>query len=184
VPPGDTPSDEDNNTNGFVFDRYGPRVPAVVVSPLIPRNLIDHRRYDHASIPATLEACFGLPALTQRDANANNLMPLVSLASARTDALTMLPNPAASGIAGCGPASFRVKAPVAGGPITRGTDTFEGGNGPGLLYVALRMELQASSPASRTDIVSRFNGLKTRTDALAYLTHVSQVIGAKKQASS
>jgi hypothetical protein len=42
--------------------------------------------YDHASIPATLEACFGLKALTQRDANANNLTPLLSLSNPRGDA--------------------------------------------------------------------------------------------------
>ena len=35
---------------GFTFDQLGPRVPAVIVSPLIPRNVIDHRQYEHSSI--------------------------------------------------------------------------------------------------------------------------------------
>jgi phospholipase C len=46
-----------NNKYGFTFQQYGPRVPALVVSPLIPRNLIDHRVYDHAS--ATTLSTFG-----------------------------------------------------------------------------------------------------------------------------
>src|SRR2546426_10715794 len=59
------------------FQQCRGRVPAVAISPLIPRNLIDHRLYDHASIPATLQALFGLNAMTQRDARANNLTPLL-----------------------------------------------------------------------------------------------------------
>jgi phospholipase C len=89
---------EDNNQYGFTFGQYGVRVPALVISPLIPRNLIDHRVYDHSSIPATVEACFGLNALTQRDAHANNLTPLLSLSTARQDAPTELPAPAQSGV--------------------------------------------------------------------------------------
>jgi len=63
----------------------GPRVPAIVISPLIPKNLIDHRLCDHASIPATVEASFGLSHLTARDAGANHLDSLVTLAARRTD---------------------------------------------------------------------------------------------------
>jgi len=41
------------NQYGFTFERYGLRVPALIISPLIPRNLIDHRLYDHASVRHT-----------------------------------------------------------------------------------------------------------------------------------
>src|SRR5207245_6630087 len=71
--PGDTAPGSEHNQYGFTFERYGPRVPAVVISPLIPKNLIDHRLYDHASVPATLESLFGLTALTARDAKAARL---------------------------------------------------------------------------------------------------------------
>jgi phospholipase C len=56
----------DNNHNNFDFTQLGIRVPAVVISPLIPANLIDHRVYDHSSLLATVEDLFGLPTLTER----------------------------------------------------------------------------------------------------------------------
>jgi phospholipase C len=39
---------------GFEFDRYGFRVPAVVISPYVKPATIDHSFYDHASIAKTL----------------------------------------------------------------------------------------------------------------------------------
>jgi phospholipase C len=49
--PGDTAPGAKSNTAGFTFQQYGPRVPAIVISPLIPKNLVDHRLYDHSCIP-------------------------------------------------------------------------------------------------------------------------------------
>ena len=97
VPPGDPISDEDNNHHSFLFNQLGVRVPAVVISPLIPANLIDGTAYDHTSLLATVEQIFGLKPLTNRDANANTLNHLLSLASPRTNAPTQLPDPAVSG---------------------------------------------------------------------------------------
>ena len=74
-------------------------MPAVVISPFIPKGTIDHRVYDHASIPATLEALADLAPLTQRDAAANNLTSLLSLAVPRKDTLYVLPDPATDGVA-------------------------------------------------------------------------------------
>jgi phospholipase C len=85
VPPAATPSDA--NTSLFAFDRYGLRVPAVLVSPFIPKNSIDHRTFDHTSIPATLKQIFDLPSfLTKRDAAAQTFTDILSLSAARTDA--------------------------------------------------------------------------------------------------
>jgi phospholipase C len=58
----------------FDFKRLGVRVPAVLVSPLVQPGSVDATQYDHASIPATVNAVFGLGAnhfLTRRDAAAN-----------------------------------------------------------------------------------------------------------------
>ncbi len=56
------------------FDRYGPRVPTVVVSPYsIPHGVTDVL-HDHTSVLATIEAKWNLPALTDRDANAATVM--------------------------------------------------------------------------------------------------------------
>ncbi|MGZ8567394.1 MAG: alkaline phosphatase family protein [Actinomycetota bacterium] len=99
VPPGDGVSTSGNVRHGFGFDQLGVRVPAVVVSPLVPRNTIDHTVYDHSSIPATLERNFGLEPLTARDAAANDVVHLLSLTTPRTteaEAPTRLPEPATS----------------------------------------------------------------------------------------
>lgn len=53
------------------FDRLGVRVPVIVVSPYTKRNYVSHHVYDHTSITRFIEAKFKLPALTNRDANAD-----------------------------------------------------------------------------------------------------------------
>jgi phospholipase C len=98
TPPGDGISDEGNVFHHFNFDRFGVRVPAVVISPLIERNVVDGTIYDHTSLLATAEALFGLKPLTARDAAASSLMKLFTRAGARTDAPTNLGPTAVSGI--------------------------------------------------------------------------------------
>jgi phospholipase C len=61
------------------FTRYGFRVPAVVVSPWAKKDYISHLVYDHTSILALLEYKWNLPALTLRDANANNMLDFIDL---------------------------------------------------------------------------------------------------------
>lgn len=56
------------------FDRYGIRVPAVVISPYARPHYVSHRVYDHTSILRFIETRFDLPALTRRDANADPML--------------------------------------------------------------------------------------------------------------
>lgn len=77
IPPNDGP-DQKLNTNGFGFNVYGVRVPAIVVSPWVAQGLVDHTVYDHSSILATIERLFGLQPLTDRDRYANDLLTLVN----------------------------------------------------------------------------------------------------------
>jgi phospholipase C len=92
VPPpwGATPPDDSPGQFGFDFTRFGVRVPAVLVSPLIPAGTV-HRvpegstPLDHTSILATLEHRFGLAPLTLRDAAAPDLASVLTLAEPRTD---------------------------------------------------------------------------------------------------
>jgi phospholipase C len=42
----------------FAFDRLGVRVPAILVSPWIPKGTVVNRPFDHASIPATITKMF------------------------------------------------------------------------------------------------------------------------------
>jgi phospholipase C len=92
VPPetGATPPDTMIGASGFDFTRFGVRVPAVIVSPLIPAGTMFRAPagsppYDHTSIVATLRARFDLGALGNRDAVAPHLGPILTLSGPRTD---------------------------------------------------------------------------------------------------
>jgi phospholipase C len=92
VPPptGATPPDSTIGEFGFDFTRFGVRVPAVLVSPLIPAGTIyrvpeGSTPIDHTSVLKTIEQRWGLPALTARDAAAPGLGGVLTLTTARTD---------------------------------------------------------------------------------------------------
>ena len=75
---------------GFGFDRFGPRVPTVLISPLIPAGTVFRvpdgtTPLDHTSILATVEHRWNLPALTKRDAAAADVGAVLSLSTPRTD---------------------------------------------------------------------------------------------------
>jgi phospholipase C len=75
---------------GFDFTRFGPRVPTVLVSPLIEAGTVfrvppEGTPLDHTSILATLEHRWSLPALTARDAAAPDVSAVLTLPTARTD---------------------------------------------------------------------------------------------------
>jgi len=61
------------------FARYGFRVPSVVVSPYARPGYVSHVLHDHASVLAMVERKWNLPALTHRDANANDLTDFLDL---------------------------------------------------------------------------------------------------------
>ncbi len=52
------------------YDRYGFRVPAVIVSPYAKPDFVDSTVYDHTSVLKLLEQKWNLPSLTRRDAAA------------------------------------------------------------------------------------------------------------------
>jgi phospholipase C len=92
VPPpwGATPPDNTAGEFGFGFDRFGARVPTVLVSPLIPPGTVyrvpaGSVPLDHTSILKTVEQRWSLPALTARDAAAPGLGDVLTLTVPRTD---------------------------------------------------------------------------------------------------
>jgi len=93
VPPGDTMT-ESYIEHHFQYDQLGVRVPALVISPLIPRGTIDHTMYDHTSMLATVERLLGIKPLTNRDQGANDFLHLLSLETPRADTPALLAEPA------------------------------------------------------------------------------------------
>jgi len=91
VPPPENAVAPDNSAGelGFAFTRFGPRVPTVLVSPLIPAGTVFRATgatpFDHTSILATVEKRFTLPSLTKRDAAAPDVGGVLTLQKARTD---------------------------------------------------------------------------------------------------
>jgi phospholipase C len=89
-PTGATAPDSIIGSSGFDFTRFGVRVPAVLVSPLIPQGTIlnapsDGPPFDHTSIIATLRARFALGKLGNRDAAAPNVGSILTQQPPRTD---------------------------------------------------------------------------------------------------
>jgi phospholipase C len=76
-------------TTPFDFTMLGCRVPALVISPLVPAGAVDATVRDHASVPATLRALFApeQPPLTARDGWAPPFLELLSGEQPRTDDL-------------------------------------------------------------------------------------------------
>ena len=92
VPPpwGAVPPDSDAGEFSFGFDRFGVRVPTVLVSPLIAPGTVYRvpaggTPLDHTSVLKTVEQRWNLPALTARDAAAPGFGDVLTLTTPRTD---------------------------------------------------------------------------------------------------
>jgi phospholipase C len=84
------PPDSDAGEFGFDFTRFGVRVPAVLISPVIAAGTVFRAPaggtpIDHTSILKTVQERWGLPSLTARDAAAPSLAGVLTLATPRTD---------------------------------------------------------------------------------------------------
>ena len=92
VPPpwGATPPDNSAGEFSFGFDRFGVRVPTVLISPLIAPGTVyrvpaGSVPLDHTSILKTIEQRWNIPALTARDAAAPGFGDVLTLTTPRTD---------------------------------------------------------------------------------------------------
>jgi phospholipase C len=157
--------------HGFNFKQLGPRVPTVVVSPLVAKNLIEHRPFDHAAIPALVERVFGLDAMTMRDGRGNAPNHLAHLPAARTDTPRTLPAVAAPPRPTL--ATKVLARPTA--PIPSDPD----GNLHALLRTVVRHDL-ALHPERRAQIIAHAETIKTRGQLLAYMKQVQPQAHARK----
>lgn len=175
-PPNDG-SDKKYNKNGFTFAQYGVRVPAVVVSPWLPKS-VDHTIYDHTSVLATLEFLFGIPALTQRDASANIIKGVKAVSGAeaprfREDCPETLVRPASQSE----PSSLtpEQRAALELEPVPDGSTLM------GFLGVLLKTDSElAATPEGRAAALARFESIRTRGDARAYMHEVMAKVQAER----
>jgi phospholipase C len=78
--PDATPPNLQPNDVVAAFDRFGIRVPFVVVSPFARKRYVSHTPTDQTSVLRFIETRFDLAALTNRDANADPLLEMFDFA--------------------------------------------------------------------------------------------------------
>lgn len=178
IAPGDTPTDPENNRFSFDFSRLGVRVPAVIVSPLIPRATIDHTIYDHSSALATVESIFGLQPLTNRDKHANTFNHLLSLTTPRTDAPLTLPQPAQSGIPCAGETEESIAARQMAANPQKASEPPEPAM-QGFMHVALLRDLHMSPPQEREQVLQHYQNIQSQAQAKQYMRQVQQKFEAQ-----
>jgi phospholipase C len=144
----------------FAFDRYGVRVPAIVISPYISAGKVDNTLYEHASIPATATAQFiGDPmanAPFAREQNANTFLGLLEAIAPRDDQ----PNWAAQPAALAPEAVSRTAAPAAE------------------LHLAHVNEVHQALAAVRPDLAAQMDpaAVKTEGDASQFVAKAMAVL--------
>ncbi len=86
------------------FDRYGFRVPCGVVSPYARPEYVSHIVYDHTSVLKLVETKWNLPAMTNRDASAADMLDMLDMSSpafSTPPTLPTAPNPSTAAVAAC-----------------------------------------------------------------------------------
>ena len=185
VPPGDQPLNADKAKGPspqFAFDRYGIRVPAVIVSPRVRPGTVSQRVYDHATVIRTLFDVFGLPGqLTDRDGKAASLQPLTAN---DVTAAPAAPLPAAN------PASAAAAGATAAAPTPQSLDGFvriaAQVHHALLTYQAAgglaSAELDAAiDPADDLNYLPNLPQTSSPDEARAYIQHVADLIAAHRQ---
>jgi phospholipase C len=191
TPPGDDVRNAAPGQQPFDFAHSGVRVPAIIVSPLIAKNLIDHTGYDHTSALATIEKMFGFGPLTNRDGSAKDFVHLFTLGLARVDTPATL-----VAVAGGSPVGMMAEAedtadtlrkelsnleePEAGPAAMEAGVTEAGVTGPqagvtgpqaGFVYVGLMRALsQAGSDVEKEAWKEEFRDIRTPRDAARMMT--------------
>jgi phospholipase C len=179
VSPGDNP-DYGLNVHGFNFEQLGVRVPAVIVSPLITKNTIDHTVYDHTSILKTVEGLFSMPSLTARDGAANDLRHLLSASAPRTDSPASIPWMVGASAPPPPPTAARGIMENAAADME---PLPEEGNVFGFLQAAVKADVELSTTEEEKQAaIARFEQIKTKGEAQEYLGEVAAKIEAAKAA--
>jgi phospholipase C len=77
----------------YQTDRYGfgPRVPALIISPYSKEGVVNHTRFDFTSPLKLIETRFGLKPLTDRDADSNNMLDCFDFGQKPLDPIVITP---------------------------------------------------------------------------------------------
>ena len=179
-PPAAVPTGDDiryaNPEQPFTFNRLGVRVPAIVVSAYTQKGAvigIDANnvttRFDHTSIPATVNKLFGLQSLTKRDATANTLDIALNLDTPRltsAEARITLPDPAPD---------FVMEQPIAmPGELPLSL------NQKNQLALAHACNMQISDPAQHQELKARFENIARQKDAADYIQEVEDKVRSRQ----
>src|SRR5205823_6220968 len=118
---------------------------------------------------------FTLDPLTNRDAVARSLTPLLSLAQPRTDAPTSMPNAAESGLTECDdpPIEQDMTALSARPDLRQPPDS----SMRGFLHIALLRDLLMSDPGQKGSILAKFSRIDTKAQGFVYLEDVRRRFG-------
>lgn len=180
-PPPALPTGDDHRYSDsdipFGFDRFGVRVPALVISPYTQKGTVigsasadDPNVFDHSSISATAAKRFKFSPLTRRDAQARTLDVAINLATPRvneSDALMTLPSTAPDSAAVASDADTQA-AIRDHAPLSDNQRTF--------LALALACDLETSDPAQHAAVRARYQSITRQKDASAYINEVAQKI--------
>ena len=170
LPPRAPPTGLRGQTHGYMFDQLGPRVPAVVISPLIPKNMVEHRTLEHSVIPATVEQLFGLPPMTVRDANLIGLQTLATLTTPRADTPLTLPDAVTA------PAVAPRQAPLDPGFLLSDVRDRCLVN---TMLSAYKAHVEAM-PDQAGPLKARLAAMRTVGDLQAYLAEIAPMVTAKR----
>jgi phospholipase C len=175
--------------HGFVFDQLGPRVPSVVISPLIPKNTIEHRLLEHCSVLKTACDLFDVPHLKHaRDLrDVCGLAHLASLSAPRTDAPTRLPDvvvsPLPAAPAGDGGHHNIRRVNIGGRHLGNVRTVPIPDNQESFLATTLRVAAvrnMALEPQRKREIVARVTQISTEVQAVAFIKEVEAKLAAAR----
>jgi phospholipase C len=189
VPGPAAPTGSKGSEHGFLFDQLGPRVPAVVISPLIPKSRIEHRLLEHCSVIKTACDLFEVrPLQHARDLRGIcGLLHLAQLSEPRTDTPARLPDVVVSPmVSGAGPHVRRDDFHVPDG-LERSTGDRPEQSHPlkdppdTLIATTVRVAAvreMAREPERRLEILARISRIRTTEDAAAYIKEVDAKLKA------
>ena len=182
VPPSTLPTGDDYRyadppTRGFGFNRLGIRVPNVIISAYTPAGTVldglsnPNLAFDHTSVLSTVELRFGLPSMTNRDNNANNLIAALSLPTARTDAPAALPSPPPAPVGALAPIPA---AALATSPLSDNQKSFLA------LATACKMGM-AKDPSTHPRIWAEHLAVQNQQQAAVYISALEDQVVANRR---